>query len=485
LKNTGGAAATGVRLALFSEDSLVTVQTGEQELGTIVAGGSVPSPAPFVLRISPQVPDGRVAALRFEITAVEGAWTRPLSLEIGAARLDFASLSIDDGWPLGNATGWVEPGETVEITLTLRNAGHADVHNAALTARCPGGEAEVLLGTAGVASIPAGGDASFGPLRLRVGADRPSPSVIPLSVRYAADFRTAGALAVEVPVGGFVDDCETRRGWTCGAPFDEATSGLWTLGDPSGTTLDGEVIEPSEDHTPAPGSLCYLTGRGSAGGEASGADLDGGQTTLLSPVFDLTRTSGAVLRYWLWFATDAPGELPNDALRVEATADGSQWVELERVIASTGAWVERSFDVADFLPFTSAIRFRFIAEDAGAPSVVEALIDDVTLEVSGTVDSAERGQDAPLVLLGPAPNPLTTSTELRFVLPEAGRTSLEIFDVAGRLVQTLLDAPIAAGDHARRWDRGGIAGRSVPSGVYFVRLRAGGTERVRTLTVIE
>jgi flagellar hook assembly protein FlgD len=50
---------------------------------------------------------------------------------------------------------------------------------------------------------------------------------------------------------------------------------------------------------------------------------------------------------------------------------------------------------------------------------------------------------------------------------------LEVYDVTGRHVRTLLRGNVAAGQHTVQWDGRDDRGFSVGSGVYFYRLRAG------------
>jgi hypothetical protein len=70
------------------------------------------------------------------------------------------------------------------------------------------------------------------------------------------------------------------------------------------------------------------------------------------------------------------------------------------------------------------------------------------------------------------PNPFRPSTVVRFDLAAAGETPvrLEIFDVEGRRVRTLLDAKLPPGEFEARWDGRGDRGEAVAAGVYFYRL---------------
>ena len=79
----------------------------------------------------------------------------------------------------------------------------------------------------------------------------------------------------------------------------------------------------------------------------------------------------------------------------------------------------------------------------------------------------------------PRPNPFRDTTTLRYTLAEPGPVRLDVFDLAGRRVATLADAPRAAGTHAVALDGAGLA-----DGVYVVRLTAGEAVRSRRVVVV-
>ena len=81
------------------------------------------------------------------------------------------------------------------------------------------------------------------------------------------------------------------------------------------------------------------------------------------------------------------------------------------------------------------------------------------------------GDEVTVDFLGrPSPNPFQGQTSLRFGLAHATRVRLELFDLAGRRVRTLVDGELAAGPHASSWDGRDEHGAAVRAGVYFVRL---------------
>src|SRR5213075_1182375 len=69
------------------------------------------------------------------------------------------------------------------------------------------------------------------------------------------------------------------------------------------------------------------------------------------------------------------------------------------------------------------------------------------------------------------PNPFRATSAIHFTLPAAGHVRLEIFDVAGRLVRTLVDGDMRPGAYQRVWNGTTQAGTQAPSGIYFYRLR--------------
>ena len=65
------------------------------------------------------------------------------------------------------------------------------------------------------------------------------------------------------------------------------------------------------------------------------------------------------------------------------------------------------------------------------------------------------------------PNPFNSTTRIKYGLPEAGHVSLTVYDISGRVVQTLVDMQLKAGHHEIEWNA-----KTVSSGLYFVQLEA-------------
>lgn len=71
------------------------------------------------------------------------------------------------------------------------------------------------------------------------------------------------------------------------------------------------------------------------------------------------------------------------------------------------------------------------------------------------------------------PNPFRASTQIEYGLPNIVNVRLDVYDLSGRLVSTLVDESKNAGSYTIVWDGRDKTGKKLASGVYFYRLRAG------------
>ncbi len=200
------------------------------------------------------------------------------------------------------------------------------------------------------------------------------------------------ALSQEITIA-YEDDMELSTGWTVGQGSDTATTGLWERANPQATGA-----QPEDDHTPGAGTLCWITD-GASGGSLGANDIDGGATTLTSPILDATSNgSDAELVYWRWYSNNAGASPNEDSMLVQISDDdGSSWSTLEVVTDNAGAWTEQRFTIASFINPTNQIRVRFIASDLNAGSIVEAGVDDLRIESVGcSGNSADINGDGQL-----------------------------------------------------------------------------------------
>ena len=87
------------------------------------------------------------------------------------------------------------------------------------------------------------------------------------------------------------------------------------------------------------------------------------------------------------------------------------------------------------------------------------------LKKEGDVENASVNLPTAYGLDQNYPNPFNPSTEIRYQLPSDGHVKLEIYDVIGNLVTTLIDQEMNAGYHSVNWNASGLS-----SGIYFYRI---------------
>jgi len=106
--------------------------------------------------------------------------------------------------------------------------------------------------------------------------------------------------------------------------------------------------------------------------------------------------------------------------------------------------------------------------------------------VSGTPDDGADEENLPKIfeLSQNYPNPFNPMTTIEFGLPTAVPVRLTIYDVAGRLVSTLVDGPLAAGHHRLQWRGVDDRQQALASGVYFYRIDAGDFNQIRRMMLV-
>jgi subtilisin family serine protease len=272
----------------------------------------------------------------------------------------------------------------------------------------------------------------------------------------------------------------------------EGGAGAWTHGSITGGYGDQWHISTERNHTPG-GSSSWKCGDTGTGTYAS--LLDAG---LVTPVVELTEDS--FLHYWQWIDAEVSGAHPGyayDGGLVEISLDGGPWTQIfpeggythrvrtgsnpgpfpaeTQFFSGTLDWHEVSFDLSAYSG-PARLRFRFGSD--GADQQEGWHIDDVVVDGFEIDLSAVAAQDTGtrLFLRAAAGNPSPGSTTLTYDLPTAVQVVLQVFDLSGRLVRTLVRDEQSAGLHQASWNGRDAADRPAPSGIYMSRLQAGQQE---------
>jgi hypothetical protein len=83
------------------------------------------------------------------------------------------------------------------------------------------------------------------------------------------------------------------------------------------------------------------------------------------------------------------------------------------------------------------------------------------------------------------PNPFNPSATINYSLATRSQVEISVYDVAGRLVEALVNGAQAAGQHAAVWNGMDRRGSPAASGVYFVRMAADGHIFTRKMVLLK
>lgn len=264
-------------------------------------------------------------------------------------------------------------------------------------------------------------------------------------------------------------------GWHMGVPGDDASAGIWARGLPQPYYfVDPRMqISPAEDHTPPPGTLAFKTGTGLP-------FVMGGCTTLQSPFFDLRLNTGAWVGLYRWYGEF--GSAPGFAVQV-SNDGGATWNPLFLEPDCENWWQLDDLRIDGTVSLTSAIALRFVVCEPGSGAWVSACLDDFWIETlppdPAGLPEPPTGAPHLFALLPVRPNPIPGGgATITFSLAQSGVARLAVYDVAGRLVKTLLNRPVPAGPQSVFWDGHDGSGAETGAGVYFCRLEAAGRTSV-------
>lgn len=269
---------------------------------------------------------------------------------------------------------------------------------------------------------------------------------------------------------GWYDDFSFDFGWTVSST---ASTGTWERGVPIGTTYNSGPANPGADVTTDCTDQCYVTGNG--GGSATTDDIDGGATTLTSPVFDLSSYNNPTLEYDRWFMNAGGSGNPNDSLVIKLS-NGTTTVVVETVTSASqnnASWVHRTYNISSLITPTATMQVSVRCADANPGHIVEGGFDRFAIvDAAGVPAIADQ-----TTALSVFPNPFGSSTQVRYGLNHdvVEGAHLELKDIAGRTIATY---PVT-----------GNAGtvtiqQQMSAGIYFVQL-VNGSEILKPVKIVK
>ncbi len=112
-------------------------------------------------------------------------------------------------------------------------------------------------------------------------------------------------------------------------------------------------------------------------------------------------------------------------------------------------------------------------------------ISEFAVDIVSGIDSGDGAIPSDYKLYQNHPNPFNASTRIAFQIPYNSKVKIEIFDITGALVATLVDSQYSAGVHTIIWQGIDSKGESLASGVYLYKLIAGNISSVRRMILLK
>ncbi len=144
-------------------------------------------------------------------------------------------------------------------------------------------------------------------------------------------------------------------------------------------------------------------------------------------------------------------------------------------------WDEVQFDLSSY-EGPARVRFRF-----GSDGYIGAegwYIDDINVaDDFASVDIDDEDLEVrpiSFALRGVSPNPFSATGRVAFDVPRASRVKIALYDVTGRVVDTITDSLYEPGRHSVSLDYG----QELASGIYFMSMQAGGFSQSNKVVVV-
>ena len=449
VRNSGNQAANSVDGILSSSDPFISLEETLAAFGDVGAGDTAQAVPQFEFSIAHACTNGHVAYLTLQTSDNSGhSWSDVIGVTVATPVLSCFGYNVQDT-TTGNGNGIPEPGETVDMLVYVRNSGLGKAKGVTAVLSCDDLFVSVPGSLASVGDIEPG-ENGWARFVVSVDAGCPEPYFPWLGISMTpSDWETnSDSLLFVVGSLGLTDDVESGEGdWT--------SEGLWHI---------------TEHRSSSPTHSWYC------GHEDLWYYDDQMDASLTSPWFVIG--PNAYLSFWQWY--DMPVYNNTDGLYIEIDG-GSGWEliffkgcggALDSLLPG-GMWFGDWYDLSSYgaVGDSARIRFRFFSDltDVGEGWYIDDI--NIGAECTGISEVVRRrALGGPPKLYQNVPNPFTRTTMIYANNPAAGKPTVKVYDIAGRLINSLPMVTDGTGRFAATWDGQTSDGTLAPSGTYFYRL---------------
>ena len=259
-------------------------------------------------------------------------------------------------------------------------------------------------------------------------------------------------------------------------PLPELSVGEWAMASTDETAMPDEIAAGTGEPAAA-GAVCkpgigdLLATEDPGDGEPSGDGDDGEPTVPSAPgaPTNLTATpgDGKLLLHWKKPTQTGGFDLTFYDLQYQKTTSTS-WISV--AIRIPANYRTRTYSIGSLqngVAYNVRVRVHNLNPDP------ELSLSAWTTATATPTEDAAAKQAASFELAAAYPNPFNPSTTISYALPQATDVRLDIYNIMGQRVRTLVAAHQPAGYYAVEWKATDDSGHTLSSGVYFYHLQAG------------
>ncbi|MGD9141682.1 MAG: C25 family cysteine peptidase [bacterium] len=481
LRNAGQDTAYYVTALLSTASPYVSLIDSTGIYGDIPPD-SVNSPSwSFAYSILPGCPDGETLCFDLSIDHDDTTVVRTFEAAVHAPVLSVAGISTADTL-YGDANGCLEASETFELALDFKNVGSGLGAGIAIEITENDPYVTLDVDSAYIDTLAADSTRTASPAYLiTLAPDCPEFHEINLGINIAFESGRQLAESTTIYVGGWLeDDFEGGdRGWT--------HINLWP------TYEDEWHIEDYRNHT---GGGTYSW---KSGGEDSVKYSNYSYGALVSP--ELCLSGDATMTFWQYIEVEMiSSSVAWDGGIVEISTDGGEtWAQIAPVggypdkiygdshcpfakdtpcFGTTSGWEMEEFDLS---AYEGSARIRFVFGSGSIVGEEGWYIDDIDIvdDLAG-VDDPRATVPGTFRLHAMAPNPVISGALVAFDVPATSRVKVEIFNVEGRVVETIANSTFEPGRYSIDWK----PGLRLAPGVYFLNMETPTFSQTRKVIIV-
>ncbi len=253
----------------------------------------------------------------------------------------------------------------------------------------------------------------------------------------------------------YADNSTLDLGWSLDAPGDNAVTGRWVRIVPYLGYIASGWVHPAAGPSGAPYDYTFMTGEPPIDQPPQNNDVNGGRTTLTTPLMDLTDHRNPVIRFDRWFV-QYERDTVLDSFVVDLSNDaGATWHQAYWETKGKGGWDSVTFRPAEVVPLTDRMQMRVRISDTLGDALMFAAVDNFEVRRDSLIIAADTsGPTDPPIDTEPVPGPeslqlsvvytsTTRSPDVVVDVPQGDRVRLELFNALGQRLAVLHEGAIA------------------------------------------